>query len=148
VIHSHVSVFFPIITSSLPQVFVKYPGLALSGGGPRAALIGASMVHALDDRNPDAVRAGVSQSNPFVRQFWRLSWLTFWSSSDGWDHSTGQLCHWAQWVSAACQAHVAGHYTNTYLAALVRGSWFTGSWVRWPRRLFKIDLKLPLGHVI
>jgi len=38
---------------TLPNV-----ALALSGGGPRAALIGASMVHAFDDRNPDAVRAG------------------------------------------------------------------------------------------
>jgi hypothetical protein len=45
--------------------FGKSSGLALSGGGPRAALIGASMVNALDDKNPDAVREGVSQVYTF-----------------------------------------------------------------------------------
>ncbi|OAV93584.1 hypothetical protein PTTG_12089 [Puccinia triticina 1-1 BBBD Race 1] len=66
---------------TLPNV-----GLALSGGGPRAALIGASMVHALDDRNPDAVRAGTGGIIQLVNYITGLSggsWFTgSWSTSN------------------------------------------------------------------
>jgi len=66
---------------TLPNV-----GLALSGGGPRAALIGASMVHALDDKNPDAVRAGtggIIQLINYVTGLSGGSWFTgSWSTSN------------------------------------------------------------------
>ncbi|POW00053.1 hypothetical protein PSTT_13371 [Puccinia striiformis] len=66
---------------TLPNV-----GLALSGGGPRAALIGAGMVHAFDDRNPDAVRAGtggIIQLANYVTGLSGGSWFTgSWSTSN------------------------------------------------------------------
>ncbi|PLW42637.1 hypothetical protein PCANC_11751 [Puccinia coronata f. sp. avenae] len=66
---------------TLPNV-----GLALSGGGPRAALIGASMVNALDDKNPDAVREGTGGIIQLVNYITGLSggsWFTgSWATSN------------------------------------------------------------------
>lgn len=66
---------------TLPNV-----ALALSGGGPRAALIGASMVHAFDDRNSDGVRAGtggIVQLVNYVSGLSGGSWFTgSWATSN------------------------------------------------------------------
>ncbi|KAG0148689.1 hypothetical protein CROQUDRAFT_75104 [Cronartium quercuum f. sp. fusiforme G11] len=61
-------------------------GMALSGGGPRAALVGGSMVHTFDARNPLAVEAGtggILQLVNYVAGLSGGSWFTgSWATSD------------------------------------------------------------------
>ncbi|MBW0512429.1 hypothetical protein O181_052144 [Austropuccinia psidii MF-1] len=71
----------PAAGLTLPNI-----GIALSGGGPRAALISASMVHALDDRNPQGVQAGTGGIMQLVNYVCGLSggsWFTgSWATSN------------------------------------------------------------------
>ncbi|EGG10647.1 uncharacterized protein MELLADRAFT_115499 [Melampsora larici-populina 98AG31] len=61
-------------------------GIALSGGGPRAALLGASIVHTFDARNPEAMQAGtggIMQLMNYVAGLSGGSWFTgSWATSD------------------------------------------------------------------
>ncbi|KAH9814792.1 lysophospholipase [Melampsora americana] len=61
-------------------------GIALSGGGPRAALLGASIVHTFDARNPEAMQAGtggIMQLMNYVAGLSGGSWFTgSWATGD------------------------------------------------------------------